>query len=65
LPPAVKVRLAIEMAGPMGWRKWIGEAGDMVCVDGYGISAPIKVILETFGFTVDNIVAHARKLVSR
>ena len=65
LPPAVKSRLAIEMAGPMGWQKWIGEAGDMICVDGYGISAPLKAILETFGFTVDNVVARARKLVNR
>jgi transketolase len=65
LPPAVKLRLAIEMAGPMGWHEWIGEAGDMICVDGYGISAPLKVILETFGFTVDNIVARALKLVNR
>lgn len=65
LPPAVKSRLAIEMAGPMGWQKWLGDAGDMICVDGYGISAPLKAILETFGFTVDNVVTRARKLVRR
>ncbi|MFI5174778.1 MAG: transketolase [Terriglobia bacterium] len=65
LPPTVKMRLAIEMAGPMGWQKWIGEAGDMIFVDGYGISAPLNVILETFGFTVGNVVARARKLLGR
>ena len=64
LPPSLKKRLAIEMAGNMGWAKWVGEEGDMVCVNGYGISAPLKVIVETFGFTVDNVVARARRLLN-
>lgn len=65
LPPWVRVRLAIEMAGPQGWHKWVGEQGDILCIHGYGASAPLKVLLEEFGFTVENVIARAKRLLNR
>ncbi|MDD5544516.1 MAG: transketolase [Acidobacteriia bacterium] len=65
LPRSLTARLAIEMASPMGWHQWVGDRGDMLCVDRFGASAPLQPLLEAFGFTVDNVVSRALKLLNR
>ena len=57
LPKAVKKRLAVEAGSTMGWHRYITDEGDVLGVDTFGASAPGGVILEKFGFTVDNVVA--------
>jgi transketolase len=61
LPSGVKARLAVEAASPFGWREWVGEAGDIIGVNGYGASAPYNEIYQHHGLTVENIVARAKK----
>ena len=65
LLPEVKKRLAVEAGVSQGWVKWIGDEGDMHSVDKFGSSAPSKVVFENYGFTVDNILDKARKLVGK
>ncbi|MCD6507614.1 transketolase [Candidatus Poribacteria bacterium] len=62
LPPDMP-RLAIEAAVPLGWHRWVGDRGDVIGLNRFGVSAPGKVALEKLGFNVDNVLAHARKLV--
>jgi transketolase len=57
--------LAIEAASPFGWHKWIGDNGDIISMTGFGCSAPGKQLFEKFGFTVENIVNHALKLIHK
>jgi transketolase len=63
LPQAVRARLAIEAGTSFGWREFVGDEGDTVCINRYGASAPAGVVLERFGFTVDNVVARATALL--
>ena len=65
LPPSVKARLAIEMAIPMGWERWVGDQGDVLGITTFGASAPLNALLEAFGFTVDNAVRCAKKVLGR
>ncbi len=65
LPPPIRARLAVEAGISQGWRKYIGDAGDMISLDRFGASAPSKVVFEKFGYTVDNVVARALKLVQK
>ncbi|MCK5430383.1 MAG: transketolase, partial [Anaerolineales bacterium] len=60
LPPNIKARLAVEAGVSQGWKYWIGDGGDMISVDRYGASAPMKVVYEKFGLTVENICVRAR-----
>ncbi len=64
LPPATKARLAIEMAGSMGWDRYVGSYGDTITMATFGASAPIAKLQDKFGFTVDNVVAKARQLIA-
>ncbi|NPA90260.1 MAG: transketolase [Chloroflexi bacterium] len=65
LPPEVTARLAVEAAMPLGWERYVGTQGDVIGVEQFGASAPYKVLMEHFGFTVENIVARAEALLSR
>lgn len=55
LTPGVK-RVAIEAGVTDYWRKYVGLEGGVVGIDTFGESAPGGVVMEHFGFTVDNVV---------
>jgi transketolase len=65
LPPAVKVRLAIEAGSPLGWRNFVGLEGEVISMESFGHSAPGKVLFEKFGFTIGNTVMKAKALLGR
>jgi transketolase len=61
LPPAVKARVSIEAASPMGWDKWVGEEGHAIGISHFGASAPAKEIFTQLGLTADNVAAKAKE----
>lgn len=63
LLPEVKARLAVEAGVSQGWKRWIGDSGTTLCIDKFGASAPGNVLFEKYGFTVENVVKHAQKLL--
>ena len=65
LPPSIRARLAVEAGVAQGWHKYIGDQGDAICMDRFGVSAPANVVFDLFGFTVDNVVSHALKLIGQ
>ncbi len=64
LPPAITARLAIEAGVRQGWDRYVGPAGDVICLDRFGASAPGDVALKNLGFNVDNVLQRARALLS-
>jgi transketolase len=65
LPPATRKRLAIEAGVPLSWYRWVGLDGDVVGMTTFGASAPSADVMKHFGFTVENVVDHAMKLIAR
>jgi len=63
LPASVTARLAVEAGVRQGWDRYVGTAGDVICLDRFGASAPGDVALKNLGFNVENVLQHARKLV--
>jgi transketolase len=64
LSPSITARLAIEAGVRQGWDRYVGPAGDVICLDRFGASAPGDVALKNLGFNVDNVVERARALLS-
>ena len=64
LPPSVSNRLAIEAGVRQGWDRYVGQLGDVISIDRFGASAPGDVALRELGFNLDNVLQHARKLLS-
>jgi len=63
LPPGVPLRLSIEAGSTLGWHKYVGSRGEALGIDHFGASAPAKVLLEKFGFTVENIMRKMKDLL--
>jgi transketolase len=63
LPATCPVRVAVEAAVPLGWERYIGPAGAVVAMTGFGASAPGGELLRHFGFTAENIAAQVRMLL--
>ncbi len=63
LPASVTARLAIEAGVRQGWDRYVGPAGDVICLDRFGASAPGDVVMKNLGFNVENVVTRARALL--
>jgi transketolase len=61
LPKAVSARVAVEMAGEIGWARYVGLSGRVIAMTTFGASAPLAKLADKFGFTVDNVVKVARE----
>jgi transketolase len=63
LPPGVTARLGIEAGVCQGWDRYVGSAGDVICLNRFGGSAPGEVVMRELGFNVDNVLKHAKALL--
>jgi transketolase len=67
LPPGVP-RVAVEAGATAGWRAYVGATDDphaaVVGLDTFGESAPAGVLFKHFGFTIDALVAAAKRVAA-
>jgi transketolase len=65
LPPSVGARLSIEPGVELGWSRWVGDRGDSISIEHFGASAPGELVLEQFGYNLENVLARAAALLER
>jgi len=65
LPPGIRRRLAVEAGAPMSWYRWVGLDGDIIGMTTFGASGKYEEVMKHFGFSVDNVVERALKLLAR
>lgn len=65
IPSAVRKRVAVEAASDFGWYKYTGLDGEVISMHGYGASAPAGQLFDKFGFTVDNVVETALRVMNK
>jgi transketolase len=63
LPPACACRVAVEAGVTFGWERYVGLAGKIIGMHGFGASGPGGELMKHFGFTVDNVVKTVRELL--
>jgi transketolase len=61
LPPSVGARVAVEQASTLGWGRYVGDRGAVVGMHTFGASAPLKMLVQKFGFTPDAVADVARE----
>ncbi len=64
-PNAVRARLAVEQAGPIGWDRYVGHDGGTITMSTFGASAPLSKLQEKYGYTVQNICDVATRLMEK
>jgi transketolase len=62
LTPGVPL-LVIEAGVSLGWRSYVGPKIAVIAVDTFGASAPGPVVMEHYGFSVDNVCSRVRHLL--
>lgn len=63
LPSSVRARVAIEAGATMPWFKYIGLDGEVVGMTSFGASAPAGELFKHFGFTVENVLETAKRVL--
>ncbi len=64
LPPAIEARVTVEEASPIGWDRYAGPKGIVLGINTFGLSAPLKVVSEHFGFTPEHVAKAAKQVLS-
>lgn len=65
LPKSVKARVSIEAGIKQGWEKYLGEFGEAISIEKFGASAPYEVLFNEYGFTVENVLAAVKRVLSK
>ncbi|MBS0561278.1 MAG: transketolase [Proteobacteria bacterium] len=64
IPPDVIARVTVEEASPLGWARFAGRRGVVLGMHSFGLSAPIAVVAEHFGFTPARVAEAAKKAIA-
>jgi transketolase len=64
LPPECRQRIAIEAGVGDLWRSWVGDAGQVLSIDRFGLSAPGDTVMEELGITAAHLVAAGRRMLA-
>ena len=63
LPKAVRARVAVEALIGYGWDRYVGLDGAVVCMNGFGASAPYSKLFPKYGFTAENVAAKVKEVL--
>ena len=64
LSPGITARVSVEAGAVIGWDRYVGPGGCRIGMHGFGASAPIKDLLQKFGFTPAAVVAAAKRQIA-
>jgi len=65
LPGKIRARVAVEAGSAYSWDRYVGLAGETVCIDHYGASAPANILFQEFGFTPENVAKAAKASLAK
>jgi transketolase len=65
LPAQVRARVSVEAGLALGWRAFVGDAGECVSLEHFGASADYRLLFEEFGITAERVAAAARTSLAR
>jgi transketolase len=65
LPPQVRARVSVEAGIALGWRAFVGDAGESVSLEHFGASASYQDLYQHFGLTAEKVVAAAQSSLAK
>lgn len=65
MPKSIVARVAVEAGSSFGWHKYVGLHGEVISLDTFGASGNADTLFKQFGFTVENVVEKATKVIKR
>merc|ERR1712228_1091869 len=65
LPSSCRARVSIEAATKVTWGCFIGLDGEHIGMITFGASAPIGTLHKELGFTVEEVLAAAKRVIAK
>ena len=65
IPSSIRARVAMEAGATMPWYRFTGLDGEVIGLDHFGASAPAAILFKEYGFTVENVVEKAKKVLGK
>jgi transketolase len=65
LPPRIEARVAVEMGSTIGWDRYAGCGGAILGMHSFGASAPIKDLMQKFGFVAGKVMQSAESQIAK
>jgi transketolase len=65
LPPGVRARVSVEAGIALGWRTYVGDAGESISLEHFGASADYRKLYSEFGITPEAVAQAARRSLAR
>jgi transketolase len=65
LPAAVRARVSVEAGVALGWRAFVGDAGECISLEHFGASGDYERLYREFGITAERVAAAARSSLDR
>jgi transketolase len=65
LPPSVAARVSVEAAVKLGWERYTGTFGESISIEKFGSSAPEKILMEKYGFTLQNVYETGKRVLEK
>ena len=56
-------KIAVEAGVTLGWSRYTGSENNVLGINRFGASAPGDVMMEKYGFTVQNLVAKVKSVL--
>lgn len=57
-------KVVIEAGISFGWKDIVGDNSLIICMEGFGLSAPGDVLMKEFGFTGENVANKTKKFLN-
>src|SRR5262249_43503921 len=65
LPARVRARVSVEAGIALGWRAFVGDAGECIGLEHFGASAGHRLLFGEFGGTAGRVAAAAQTSLAR
>ena len=56
MPSSVSVRVAVEAGVGLSWRPWVGDHGQIIAIEQFGLSGPAQQVYQAVGLTTQRVV---------
>ena len=63
MPRSVEARLAIEAGIGLPWRPWVGDHGQIIAIEQFGLSGPAHQVYQAVGLTAQHVIDAAKAQV--
>ena len=65
MPSSVLVRIAVEAGVGLSWHPWVGDHGQIIAIEQFGLSGPAQQVYQAVELTAQRVVDVAKAQITQ